>query len=274
MKNAVRSHLFSSVVGGLIVAGGLIAFGVTGRRSTQTIVQEAPAATERTAGNSSMLTPHAIFQRESPGVVFISARLVDAEPGRFDVLHEAQTGTLTGSGFLVDGRGDVMTVYHLIDGARPMSGISVRFQGGLERPATVVAADPAADVAILHVGMRGAPAVAPLPLGNSTLVRIGDPTLAIGNPHGLDRTLTSGIVSSFEHELAAAGGVSVDNVIQTDQPLDGASVGGPLLDAAGRVIGVDSEVTGADGTAVAFATPIDTATPVLRHVERRLGARP
>ena len=95
--------------------------------------------------------------------------------------------------------------------------------------------------------MSGVPAVHPLPLGDSTTVRVGDPTLAIGNPFGLDRTLTSGIVSALQRQIQAPNGFSIDNVIQTDAPINPGNSGGPLLDAAGRVIGINSQIETGDG---------------------------
>jgi len=125
---------------------------------------------------------------------------------------------------------------------------------------------------VLHAQMNGVPPVRPLPLGDSTSVRVGDPTLAIGNPFGLDRTLTSGIVSALQHEIVAADGRAIDNVIQTDQPVDAGNSGGPLLNASGQVVGIDSQVETAgsdagDGDPLAFAVPIDTADPLLARVE-------
>jgi putative serine protease PepD len=99
-------------------------------------------------------------------------------------------------------------------------------------------------------------------------VRTGDPTLAIGNPYGVDRTLASGIISALTHELTGADGVSVNNVIQTDLPVDPLSSGGPLLDAAGRVIGIDSQLISPQGTTVSFATPVDAVTRMLRGAQR------
>jgi S1-C subfamily serine protease len=263
-----RSHLVSAVIGGVIVAGGLLAFGVGDRRATQTIYEQSPVAITRADGSSDALTPQSIFNREAPSVVHVSARLVEPVDSPFDVLHESQTGTMTGSGFLVDRQGDVMTDFHLIDGASHSGGIFVRFNGGVERSATLVADDPSADIAIVRVNMQGLPRLRPLPLGQSTSVRIGDPAMTIGDPYGVDRSLSSGIVSSLAHQLVAANGTYVDNVIQTDQAPDAASAGGPLLDGAGRVIGITSQMTGADGNTVSFATPIDTADQILRSVQR------
>ncbi|MEA2213546.1 MAG: hypothetical protein QOF83_3494 [Solirubrobacteraceae bacterium] len=269
MSAGTRSHLAAAIAGGLIVAGGLLALGATGSPTLQTIIQEAPVASAR----ASALTPHAIYAREAPAVVHVSARLIEPRENPFDVLHQAATGVLGGSGFLADRRGDVMTAYHLIDGASHSSGITVSFEGGVQRQASVIGADPGRDVAVLRVDLRGVPNADPLPLGTSTSVRTGDPTLAIGNPYGLDRTLSSGIISALAHELIAAGGVTVNNVIQTDLPVDPAGSGGPLVDAAGRVIGIDSQLTSPDGTTVSFATPVDAVTRML-HGAQRLGHVP
>jgi S1-C subfamily serine protease len=268
MSTGTRSHLAAGIAGGLIAAGGLLAFGATGRRTLQTIIQEAPVATAGTGGNSPSLTPHAIYQREAPAVVHVSARLIEPRANPFDVLHQAETGVLAGSGFLADRRGDVMTAYHLIDGASRFTGITVGFEGGVQRQASVVSADPARDVAVLRVDLHGVSHPTPLPLGRSTSVRTGDPTLAIGNPYGLDRTLSSGIISAVTHELVGAGGVTVNNVIQTDLPVDPAVSGGPLLNAAGHVIGIDSQLTTPEGTTVSFATPVDAVTRMLHGAQR------
>jgi S1-C subfamily serine protease len=139
----------------------------------------------------------------------------------------------------------------------------------VQRPASVVAVDEADDLAVLHVDMRGVPPVRPLLLGESTSVRVGDPTLTIGNPFGVDRTLTTGIVSALAHQIPGAGGVDVDNVIQTDQAATAGNAGSPLLDAEGHVIGINSQLATAgtgDGQRLGFAVPIDTADRILTGV--------
>ncbi len=133
--------------------------------------------------------------------------------------------------------------------------------------------DPSNDLAVLRFDMHGVPRIVPLTRGDSTSVRVGDPTLTIGNPFGVDRTLTSGIVSALQHQIEAADGSSINNVIQTDQPSDAGNSGAPLLDADGHVIGINSQmVTGGGGVAqrLAFAIPIDTADAILSKVN---GAR-
>ncbi|HEX3834742.1 MAG TPA: trypsin-like peptidase domain-containing protein [Solirubrobacteraceae bacterium] len=271
MTHVARSHFLAAVVGGLIVGAGLLVFGAAGRGHTETIVEEAPVASQPVAGASgaqSGLTPHDIYQRDAPGVVYIRAKLVAPAESAFNTFHAPGSGTSTGSGFLVDRHGDVLTDYHVVDGADRSRGVTAEFEGNIVRPAGVIAVDPSSDLAVLHIDMRGLPAVRPLTLGESSTVRVGDPTLTIGNPFGVDRTLTSGIVSALAHRLPAGDGEAIDNVIQTDQPIDPGDSGGPLLDAGGQVIGINSEVTtprsgGRSAETLAFAVPIDTADEIL-----------
>jgi S1-C subfamily serine protease len=268
MRRVSRSHLFSAILGGLIVGAGMLAIGAGGRGRTETIVDEAPVASQPSVAAVSGLTPHDIYQQDAPGVLYVRAKLVAPVRSPFTMFHGRQSDTSTGSGFLVDHDGDLLTAYHVIDGADRTGGVTVEFQDGLTRRAGVVAVDPASDLAVLHVELRGLPPVAPLRLGESSTVRVGDPTLTIGNPFGDDRTLTSGIVSALQHRIQSVNGVTIDNVIQTDQPIEASNSGGPLLDAGGRVIGINSLVTAPsggtrDGQALAFAVPIDTADPVL-----------
>jgi putative serine protease PepD len=268
-----RAHVISGLVGGAVVAGGLAAVGLVGRSHTQTVFEEAPVVAQRVPGGSPSLTLHSIFVRESPAVLHVSTRLEgsDPAPSPFGGADD-QPGQVDGSGFLVDKRGDLLTAYHLISGARSSDSISVGFPGGIDRPAEVIDTDPSSDLAVLRVSLRGLSPLSPLPLGNSSTVQIGDPTLTIGNPSGVDRTLSSGIVSGLTHELEGSGGVSVDNVIQTDEIPDPDASGGPLLDATGQVIGVASQITNPAGRAIPFATPIDTASPLLREARLLPGA--
>jgi S1-C subfamily serine protease len=278
MRTLVRSHFFSAVLGALLVGGGLLAFGVAGGQRTETIVEEAPVAAQTAANSTSGLTPHDIYTRNAPGVVFVRAKLVEEVQSPFNLSPARESNTSTGSGFLVDRRGDILTNFHLVDGADRSRGVTVAFENNIVRAASVVAVDQDDDLAVLHVDMRGVPPVRPLTLGDSTSVRVGDPTLTIGNPFGVDRTLTSGIVSALQHQIDTANGLSIENVIQLDQPIAAGNSGAPLLDADGRVIGVNSQVTtiatstqGAQR--LAFAVPVDTVDRVLAQVNRGAAVR-
>ncbi len=277
MKPLLRSHLASALVGGLVVAGAFLALGITGRRTTRTIVEQAPVAAQPAAStSSSALTPHAIYVRDAPGVVFVRAQLSKDVQTPFEMFPERQQSTSTGSGFLVDRRGDILTSYHVIEGADRDDGVTVEFADDVARRAIVVEQDADDDLAVLRVDMAGVPSVQPLRLGDSTTVRVGDPTLAIGNPFGYDRTLTSGIVSALQREIRAPDGFSIANVIQTDAPINPGNSGGPLLDAAGRVIGINSQIAaagdqGEGSVGIAFAVPIDTAKNVLSPLADEVG---
>ncbi|MGA2930136.1 MAG: trypsin-like peptidase domain-containing protein, partial [Solirubrobacteraceae bacterium] len=250
-----------------------MALGITGRRTTQTIVQEAPAAAEPTASDDTGLTPHDIYVRDAPGVVFVRAQVIEQVQDPFDLVPTQESSVSTGSGFLIDDDGHILTNYHVIEGADPQHGVTVQFEDAISRSAVVVAQDPDNDLAVLHVDMSGVPPVTPLTPGDSTTVRVGDPTLAIGNPFGLDRTLTTGIVSALQRQIQAPNGFAIDNVIQTDAPINPGSSGGPLLDGDGRVIGINSQIeTAANGgtgsVGIAFAVPINTALPLLERLDR------
>jgi S1-C subfamily serine protease len=159
----------------------------------------------------------------------------------------------------------------VIDGADRSKGITVEFENSLVRNASVVAVDQRNDLAVLRSDIHGVSHVAPLARGDSTLVRVGDPTLTIGNPFGVDRTLTSGIVSALQHTIEGVDGSSINNVIQVDQAPDAGNSGAPLIDANGRVVGINSQILTGGGEfsqRLAFAIPIDTADTILSEVNR------
>ena len=158
-------------------------------------------------------------------------------------------GTATGSGFVIDAEGHVLTNNHVIEGANQDPGQTRRLRH--EYTAEVVGTDPATDLALLKVD---APAdqLHPLTLGDSSGMEVGDPVVAIGNPFGLDRTVTSGIVSALQRQIQAPDGFSIDNVIQTDAAINPGNSGGPLINAEGEVIGINSQI--ADRRQAATAT--------------------
>jgi S1-C subfamily serine protease len=200
-------------------------------------------------------------------VVFVRAAVAPNPQNPFTSPAVQASGYSTGSGFIVDRLGDILTNYHLIAGAGP-GAITVQIEPGVTVTARVMGEQPAQDLAILRVDPHRI-RLRPLELGNSATARVGDPTLAIGDPFGLDRTLSTGIVSALQRRLPAPNGVSVDHVIQTDVPVTPGTSGGPLIDAAGRVIGINSQIQSdddADGVPIGFAVPINTATALLRRV--------
>lgn len=272
MGRLLKSHFVSAVLGGLVVGGALLLSGVAGRGQTETIVDQAPLVAQKTTDPGTGQTPLEIYERYAPGVVFVRAKLVEQEDSPFNLFHARESTTSTGTGFLVDRLGDILTNYHVIEGANRSTGISVEFESAIVRNASVVAVDQHDDLAVLRSDMHGVAPIVPLTRGDSTSVRVGDPTLTIGNPFGVDRTLTSGSVSALQHTIEAADGSSIDNVIQIDQAPDAGNSGAPLIDAYGRVIGINSQMItggGASSQRVAFAIPIDTADAILSKVNRQ-----
>jgi S1-C subfamily serine protease len=270
MRALLSSPFTAAVIGGVAVATTFLAFGVTGRRVTRTIIEQSAVTGSGDRGAS--LTPHAIYERDAPGVVFVKAVVTPQARNPFNVLPVRRHEHSTGSGFLITTSGYILTDFHLIEGADPRTGVTVEFEDDVARTAMVVGADTRDDLALLKVDMVGIAGIRPLVLGDSTSVKVGDPTLAIANPFGYDRTMTSGIVSALQRQIQAPDGFTIENVIQTDAPADPVNSGGPLLDADGRVIGVNSQIaTGgvpAGGSGgVAFAVPIDTVKAFIPRVE-------
>jgi S1-C subfamily serine protease len=222
---------------------------------------------------TSGLTAHDIYQQAAPGVVYVRSESVQTTNSPFDLFPQSQRSVSTGSGFVIDQTGRILTNYHVIAGAQR---VTVQFEGNKSATARVVGRDQSDDLALLKVDPAGLP-LHPLSLGTSSTVQVGDPTLAIGNPFGLDRTLTSGIVSALQRQITAPNGFAIDNVIQTDAAINPGNSGGPLLDGGGRVIGINSQIATANaggGTdtggnvGIGFAVPIDTAKKVLPQLEK------
>ena len=140
---------------------------------------------------------------------------------------------------MLDANGDIVTNDHVVQGS---TAIRVGLSGGATYPATIVGTDPSTDIAVLHVN---APASALHPLALDTgSVQVGDPVYAIGNPFGLERTMTAGIVSATGREIKSPNGLTIPNAIQTDAPINHGNSGGPLIGADGRVVGVSSQIEG------------------------------
>ena len=170
-----------------------------------------------------------------------------------------------GSGFVIDKAGHIVTNYHVVQGARS---VSVSFSNNESMKARIVGSDPSTDVAVLQVDVHSR-ALTPLPLGNSDDVHVGDSVVAIGNPLGLDRTVTSGIVSALQRVITAPDAqYSIDHVIQTDAALNHGNSGGPLLNADGQVVGVNSQIQSDTGSNIGlgFAIPINTVKTIAAQI--------
>jgi S1-C subfamily serine protease len=251
--------LVSGLIGGGVAVGAVTAFDLGGS-NTKTVVQQAPLATaDASQKKSAGLTPRDIYDRDAPGVAYITAQIVQRTASPFDFgLPQEQQGTSTGSGFVIDKDGTIATNAHVVDGATK---VSVRFGDGAAHPAKILGVDKSTDLALLKIDPKGVD-LHPLPLGSSHGIQVGDPTVAIGNPFGLDRTLTTGVVSALQRHIKAPNGFTIDNVIQTDAAINPGNSGGPLIDATGKVIGINSQIeTGSNGNGnvgIGCAIPIDT----------------
>ncbi|MTD42843.1 trypsin-like serine protease [Conexibacter sp. W3-3-2] len=265
--------LVSALAGGIAAVALVEVTGVgRGGGTSTTIVQQAPLGAStgpaRTTADGAALTPRQLYERDAPGVVFIRAQVVQRTASPFDLgLPQEQQSTSTGSGFVIKGDGSILTNAHVIQGAVK---VSVQFQDKKTVSARVVGKDVSSDLALLKVDPDGLD-LTPLALGTSKEVQVGDPVIAIGNPFGLDRTLTTGVVSALQRRIDAPNGFQISNVIQTDAAINPGNSGGPLIDATGKVVGVNSQIaTGGDGggnVGIGFAVPIDTAREILPQLE-------
>jgi len=201
-----------------------------------------------------------LFERISPSVAYIfteaQRRTMFGFPGKTD--HGA------GSGFIWDGAGHVVTNFHVIDGA---SDVSVKLDNGEAIPATVVGVAPDYDLAVLRLKSHKS-GLQPIPVGTSTDLKVGQAVWAIGNPFGLSRTLTTGIISALDRRLPTETGREIVGVIQTDAAINPGNSGGPLLDSAGRLIGVNTAIISGSGSSagIGFAVPVDVVNRIVPQI--------
>lgn len=276
-NSKLRSPFFSALLGGAVVAVvGLIAIaaGVVESDGGTTTTVSAPLTTPieaKSEGGGNLVNQ--IYKADGDGVAFIEAQIEPQEaesPSPFSPFGEPEPegGNASGSGFVIDGEGHVITNNHVIEGAGE---VTVKLgDSETSYDAEVVGTDPATDIALLKVD---APAKEfhPLTLGRSADLEVGDPVVAIGNPFGLDRTVTSGIVSALQRDIQAPNGFSISHVIQTDAAINPGNSGGPLINAEGAVIGINAQIaTGGGGggnVGIGFAIPIDTVRANLEQLK-------
>jgi S1-C subfamily serine protease len=257
----------ASLLGGGVALAGAWALGAFDDPAA--LVEAAPVAAQRSGAasqtGSTGIDVAEIYRRSGPGVVQITS----TSSGRsgVDVFGNPVEGQQAlGSGFVIDKDGHIVTNYHVVQGA---SRVEVSFSNQDTVRARVVGTDPATDLAVLKVDVP-AKALTPLTLANSDAVRVGDPVVAIGNPFGLERTVTAGIVSALQREVRSPNNYTIDHVIQTDAPINSGNSGGPLIDAQGRVIGVNSQIETANGgggnVGIGFAVPSNTVKSIVSQL--------
>jgi putative serine protease PepD len=267
----VAALVVASLLGGGAALGGAWALGAFDEQpsASPAALVAAPAAGDAAAASTgpTAIDVAQIYRRSGPGVVQITSTSRGA--ASTDAFGNTVPGTsqrALGSGFVIDKDGHVVTNYHVVQGA---DSIDVSFSNQETVSATVVGTDPSSDLALLHVAVD-AKALAPLSLANSDAVQVGDPVVAIGNPFGLERTVTSGIVSALQRQVSAPNDYTIDHVIQTDAPINAGNSGGPLIDAQGRVIGVNSQIetasNGGGNVGIGFAVPSNTVKSVVAQL--------
>jgi S1-C subfamily serine protease len=240
------------------VAGAALALGgasLLGKLGSHTTIQQIAPLGGSNVGSAPLqaapthgLTAEQVYRRAAPGVVQVTA--------------DAPAGQALGSGFVIDKAGHIITNYHVVQGA---TRVAVSFSGQDQLPSRVIGTDASTDIAVLKIQEHGS-ALTPLELGNSLAVRVGDTVYAIGNPFGYTRTLTSGLVSAVQRQIKAPNTLPIENAIQTDAAINHGNSGGPLLDAAARVIGVTSQIYAGSAQqgniGIGFAVPVNTVRNV------------
>jgi S1-C subfamily serine protease len=257
VRRTVVIVLATAIVGGL--AGASIGLALNKGDSTTTAQPTTPAATPVKRFDAEQ-----IYRSDSPGVVVITDSQTQIVPASFFNPAQKQQVTALGSGFVIDKRGDIVTNDHVVQGAKD---VRVGFSGGASYPAKIVGSDPSTDIAVVRVKAPSS-VLRPLLFADSS-VEVGDPAYAIGNPFGLERTMTAGIVSATGRDIQAPNGLVIANAIQTDAPINHGNSGGPLLDRVGQVIGINSQIQGGTVDAnvgVGFAIPSATARSVAEQL--------
>jgi putative serine protease PepD len=270
MKRQLLPVLLAALAGAAVASAAVLLAGVSSPRSTPaartTTVVSAPSGASGTRQTvaSTGLTATQIYQQDSPGVVSIKAVTQDGED--------------SGTGIVLNEEGLILTNDHVIAGA---SSLTVNAGGATSttRPATVVGEEANSDLALIHVDPSGL-GLKPLKLVSSSSVQVGDSVYAIGNPYGLEETLTRGIVSALDREISAPDGSKITGAIQTDAALNPGNSGGPLLNEQGDVVGVNSQIASdaADvagsqpgSTGVGFAISSNTVAQVVKTIEAGKG---
>ena len=240
------------------VVGATVGFGgdTTIIRESSPGITATPAASAAVAeaeddGPADARSVSEIVRRESPAVVLIEAGGAGGQGG-------------LGSGFLIDRDGHVLTNAHVVEDSKTTT---VTFSDGTERTARILGVDTSTDLAVLKIP-QVPEGIQPVRLGSSGTLVVGQDVVAIGNPYGLERTATTGIVSALERTIEAPNGFAIQNAIQTDAAINQGNSGGPLFDRAGRVIGMNTQIASQNGgnVGLGFAVPIDTIAPIAQSV--------
>jgi S1-C subfamily serine protease len=245
----------------LIVAGALVFTVIQQRRQPQHYVSFEPRPVAQRPDDKLGATEQAtidVFSKFSRSAVHITSIETHRDRMTLDVSEIPQG---TGSGFVWDQDGHIVTNYHVVQlGDRA----SVTLNDNTTYPATIVGVAPDKDIAVLHIDAPPQKLL-PLPIGQSSTLKVGQTVLAIGNPFGLDQTLTTGVVSGLGREIKSVTQHSIFDVIQTDASINPGNSGGPLLDSSGRLIGINTAIYSPSGAnaGIGFAVPVDTVNSIV-----------
>lgn len=225
-------------------------------KSGLTFAESSPAGISDPSAVTDEQNSIEIYKAISPGVAFVSTTSYTQ-----DWWGEVQEGKGNGSGSVIDTQGHILTNYHVIEGAQK---ITVNFGGDKVYPAKFIGGDPDTDLAVIKIDPP-AEGLTVVPLGDSDRLSVGQKVLAIGNPFGLDRTLTTGVISGLQRPIRARNDRPIDAAIQTDASINPGNSGGPLLDKFGKMIGINSQILSPAGgsVGVGFAIPVSTAKRVV-----------
>ena len=255
--NRSRIPIVAMVLVGTLALGagaGAVAYSVAHSSPTKTVVRQVAVQSSEPTADSSALTPGQIYRQAYQGVVEITVSMPQQTPTGN---QEAQA---QGSGFVIDSDGHIVTNDHVVEKA---DSVSVRFWNGNTYDASVVGTDPSTDLAVIKVDAPSS-ILHPVSIGDSSNVQVGDPVVAIGSPFGLEETVTSGIVSALHRQIQALNQFTINDTIQTDAAINHGNSGGPLFNAAGQVIGVNSQIAGDTGAnvGIGFSIPSDTVRSI------------
>jgi S1-C subfamily serine protease len=259
-KLSARQILLIALISGLFAAGVVAIVDRVSNRfqpSQAAISEAAPAGITDPATVTDEQNNIEVYRTLSPGVVFIHSTSYARD---FFGFVEPQEGS--GSGSILDQQGNILTNYHVIEGAQKLS---VSIGGQKDYAAKVVGGDPDTDLAVIRLIEKPAGPLTVVPMGDSEKLVVGQKVLAIGNPFGLDRTLTTGVISGLQRPIRARNDRLIEGAIQTDASINPGNSGGPLLDSHGRMIGINSQILSPSGSSagVGFAVPVSIAKRVV-----------
>ena len=260
---SARQILLIALISGIFAAGFVAVVDRLSNRfqpSSAAFSEKLPAGISDPTTASDEQNNIEVYRTLSPGVVFIHSTSYARD---FLGYVEPQEGS--GSGSIIDEQGDILTNYHVIEGAQKLS---VSLGGQKDYAARIVGGDPDTDLAIIRLLEKPTGPLTVVPLGDSDKLEVGQKVLAIGNPFGLDRTLTTGVISGLQRPIRARNGRLIEGAIQTDASINPGNSGGPLLDSHGRMIGINSQILSPSGTSagVGFAVPISIAKRVVPQI--------